>query len=133
MQNLINDLLAFSRVGTKGKELKPVDFEVALQHVLTNLQQAIEESDARITHDPLPTLMADFTQMEQLLQNLVGNSIKFRHAKIAPIIHIGIKQRIKNGYFQSRIMGLDLIRSIGTEFSLFFKGSIIKQNTRAPV
>ena len=106
MQNLINDLLAFSRVGTKGKALKPVDFEVALQHVLTNLKQAIEESDARITYDPLPTLMADFTQMEQLLQNLVGNSIKFRHAKIAPIIHIGIKQLDKEWLFSVQDNGI---------------------------
>ena len=106
MQNLINDLLAFSRVGTKGKALKPVNFEVALRHVLTNLKQAIEESDARITYDPLPTLMADFTQMEQLLQNLVGNSIKFRHAKIAPIIHIGIKQLDKEWLFSVRDNGI---------------------------
>jgi len=93
MQNLINDLLVFSRVGTKGKELKSVDFEVVLHHVLANLQQAIQESDAQITHDPLPTLMADSTQMVQLLQNLVGNAIKFRDANRAPIIHIGVKQQ----------------------------------------
>lgn len=93
MQNLINDLLVFSRVGTKGKELKPVDFEVVLQHVLTNLQHAIQESNSLVTHDPMPTLMADSTQMVQLFQNLVGNAIKFRDDKRAPVIHIGIKQQ----------------------------------------
>lgn len=106
MQNLINDLLAFSRVGTKGKELKSVDFEVVLHHVLTNLQQAMQESDALVTHDPLPTLLADSTQMVQLLQNLVGNAIKFRDAKRAPIIHIGVKQEDKEWLFSVRDNGI---------------------------
>ncbi|WP_436235274.1 sensor histidine kinase [Paenibacillus sp. LjRoot153] len=106
MQNLINDLLAFSRVGTKGKELKSVDFEVVLQHVLTNLQHAIQESDALITHDPMPTLLADSTQMVQLLQNLIGNAIKFRDANRAPVIHIGIKQQGKERLFSVRDNGI---------------------------
>ncbi|MDQ0886825.1 signal transduction histidine kinase [Paenibacillus sp. V4I9] len=106
MQNLINDLLAFSRVGTKGKELKSVDFEVVLQHVSTNLQHAIQECDALVTHDPLPTLLADPTQMVQLLQNLVGNAIKFRDSNRAPIIHIGIKQQGNEWLFSVRDNGI---------------------------
>lgn len=106
MQNLINDLLVFSRVGTKGKELRSVDFEVVLHHVLANLQHAIQESDARVTHDPLPTLMADSTQMVQLLQNLIGNAIKFRDANRAPIIHIGIKQQDKEWLFSVQDNGI---------------------------
>jgi signal transduction histidine kinase len=106
MQSLINDLLAFSRVGTKGKELKSVDFEVVLKHVMTNLQHAIQESDARVTHDPLPTLLVDSTQMVQLLQNLVGNAIKFRDASRAPVIHIGIKQQGKEWLFSVRDNGI---------------------------
>ncbi|NOU90796.1 HAMP domain-containing protein [Paenibacillus sp. LMG 31460] len=106
MQNLINDLLAFSRVGTKGKELKSVDFEEVLHHVLTNLQHAIQESDALVTHDPLPTLLVDPTQMVQLLQNLVGNAIKFRDANRAPIIHIGIKQQNNEWLFSIRDNGI---------------------------
>lgn len=106
MQNLINDLLVFSRVGTKGKELRSVDFEVVLHHVLANLQHAIQESDARVTHDPLPTLMADSTQMVQLLQNLVGNAIKFRDANRPPIIHIGIKQQDKGWLFSVHDNGI---------------------------
>lgn len=106
MQNLINDLLVFSRVGTKGKELKPVDFEVVLQHVLTNLQHAIQESNSLVTHDPMPTLMADSTQMVQLFQNLVGNAIKFRDDKRAPVIHIGIKQQGNEWLFTVRDNGI---------------------------
>lgn len=106
MQNLINDLLVFSRVGTKGKELKSVDFEVVLQHVLTNLQHAIQESNSLVTHDPMPTLMADSTQMVQLFQNLVGNAIKFRDDKRAPVIHIGIKQQGNEWLFTVRDNGI---------------------------
>src|SRR5712692_7134656 len=59
MQRLINDLLAYSRVGTRGKEFKPTDIGVVLEKVLADLRLAIEESDAEITKDPMPTLMAD--------------------------------------------------------------------------
>ena len=107
MQNLINDLLAFSRVGTKGKELKSVEFEEVLHHVLTNLQHAIQESDALVTYDdPQPALLADSTQMVQLFQNLVGNAIKFRDANRAPIIHIGIKKQGNEWLFSVRDNGI---------------------------
>ncbi len=59
MQTLINDLLAYSRVGTHGKPLEPTDCETVLEQVLTNLKMAIEKSGAVITHDALPTVMAD--------------------------------------------------------------------------
>ncbi|QGQ99493.1 HAMP domain-containing protein [Paenibacillus psychroresistens] len=92
MQSLINDLLAFSRVGSKGKEFKIVDLGIVLQHVLANLQQAILENGAVITHDTLPTLTADPTQIAQLLQNLIGNAIKFNDASRIPTIHIGVQR-----------------------------------------
>ena len=87
MKRLIDDLLAFSRVGTRGKELVATDCEVVLKQTLTNLQLAIEESDAAITHDPLPTVLADEVQLEQLFRNLIGNAIKFR-SRAQPEIHI---------------------------------------------
>lgn len=73
---------------------------------MTNLQHAIQESDALITHDPMPTLLADSTQMVQLLQNLIGNAIKFRDANRAPVIHIGIKQQGKERLFSVRDNGI---------------------------
>ncbi|MDQ0114928.1 signal transduction histidine kinase [Paenibacillus harenae] len=106
MQNLINDLLAFSRVGTKGKEPKPVHLEKVLQHVLANLQHAVQESDARISLDQLPTVMADSTQMVQLFQNLVGNSIKFRDANRKAVIHIGVKRQGQEWEFSVRDNGI---------------------------
>ena len=87
MQTLINDLLTFSRVGTRGKPFEPVDCEAILEQVLANLKLAIEESGAVITHDTLPTVMADSSQLVQLIQNLIDNAIKFR-GKETPHVHI---------------------------------------------
>jgi signal transduction histidine kinase/DNA-binding response OmpR family regulator len=87
MQALINDLLAYSRVGTRGKPFEPTNCEAILEQALTNLQVAIEENGAALTHDLLPTVMADATQLTQLFQNLIGNAIKFRGEE-SPHIHI---------------------------------------------
>ena len=88
MQTLINDLLAFSRVGTRGNPFAAVECEALLQAAQANLEAAIAESEAVITHDPLPTLVADRTQLTQLFQNLFGNAIKFRRPGQAPRIHV---------------------------------------------
>lgn len=79
MQALINDLLAYSRVGTRGKPFELVDLSQTLQQSQTNLKIAIDESSAQISAGPLPVVKGDSTQMMQLLQNLIGNSIKFNH------------------------------------------------------
>lgn len=85
MQNLINDLLAYSRVGTRGKPLVSTSCENVLEEAIANLQLAIEESGARITHEPLPQVNGDPTQLTQLLQNLLSNAIKFRGREPARI------------------------------------------------
>jgi len=87
MQRLIQDLLAFSRVGTKGKELADISSEDALQRALLNLRGAIHNSGARVTHDPLPTVRADTMQLAQLFQNLIGNAIKYHNAGV-PEVHV---------------------------------------------
>jgi PAS domain S-box-containing protein len=87
MQRLIQDLLAYSRVGTKGKDLLDTSAEEALQQALINLRGAIEEKSAMVTHDPLPTVLADEVQLVQLFQNLVGNAIKYQGPGI-PKVHI---------------------------------------------
>jgi light-regulated signal transduction histidine kinase (bacteriophytochrome) len=78
MQQLINDLLAYSRVGRPGKQLSPVDCGLALGRALDSLRAAIRESGAEVTSDPLPTVQGDLTELTQLFQNLVANAIKFR-------------------------------------------------------
>jgi light-regulated signal transduction histidine kinase (bacteriophytochrome) len=78
MQVLIRDLLAYSRVGTRGKPFKPIDMNRTLEVVLTDLGPALDDVDADVQAEPLPTISADETQMRQLLQNLIANAVKFR-------------------------------------------------------
>jgi PAS domain S-box-containing protein len=78
MKGLIQDLLTYSRIGTKGKGLAPTNCEHALDEALKNLRSAISGAGAEITHDALPTILADDAQMVQVFQNLIGNAIKFR-------------------------------------------------------
>jgi PAS domain S-box-containing protein len=91
MQSLIQDLLAYSRVGSKGGELVTTSSEGALARAMINLRGAIEESGALVTHDPLPSVMADEMQLTQLFQNLLGNAIKYRRAEV-PGVHISARQ-----------------------------------------
>lgn len=107
MQNLINDLLAYSRVGTRVKEFKPTDCEAVLQRVLTNLQVAMADTDATVTHDPLPTVWGDEGQLGQLLQNLIGNAIKF-HGPALPTVHVGAQREDENWLFTVRDNGIGL-------------------------
>jgi PAS domain S-box-containing protein len=78
MQRLIQDLLAYSRVGTRGKPFEPTDGNEVVSAVQENLRLAINESGAVVEMDPWPTIMGDPVQLTQLLQNLVGNALKFR-------------------------------------------------------
>ncbi|MDQ3582381.1 MAG: PAS domain S-box protein [Pseudomonadota bacterium] len=87
MQALINDLLAYSRIGTRAEPPSPTDCGACLRDALARLRAAIAESGAAIQSDPLPTVMAEPTQMTQLFQNLVGNAVKFR-GDAPPAIHI---------------------------------------------
>jgi len=88
MQQLIEDLLAYSRVGTRGSALVSTDTNAVLTRVLANLRLAIEESAATITSDPLPAVQADPGQLEHLLLNLITNALKFRGSE-APRIRVG--------------------------------------------
>lgn len=88
MQTLIDDVLAYSKVDLQGVEFQLTDVKVALNRALNNLRGRSLETGAVITHDELPTVMADNTQLMQLFQNLIGNAIKFRSSN-PPQIHIG--------------------------------------------
>lgn len=87
MQRLIQDLLAYSRVGKGQTDLVETSSEAALQHALTNLSQAITENNAVVTHDPLPPVVINELQLTQLFQNLVANAIKY-HGPEIPRIHV---------------------------------------------
>lgn len=90
MQRMIDDILALSRMGTRGNPFEPTDCEDVLARTLVHLEMRIKESGAVITHDPLPTVMADEAQLVRLFQNLLSNAIKFR-GKEPPRIHISAK------------------------------------------
>jgi PAS domain S-box-containing protein len=92
MKMLITDLLVYSRVNSRGQELVRTNCEDVFVQALHNLKVSADESGARITHDPLPYVLADETQLEQLFQNLVGNAIKFKGDK-SPQIHVGVEPK----------------------------------------
>jgi PAS domain S-box-containing protein len=107
MQRLIQDLLTYSRVGTKGKDLLNTSSEDALRHALSNLRGAIEESGALVTHDPLPEVLADEMQLVQLFQNLIGNAIKYQNSG-TPKIHIAASNGGKQYSFSVQDNGLGI-------------------------
>lgn len=90
MKALIQDLLQYSRVNTKGHEFEPTDCEEVMKRTLENLQLLIEDSGAQITYDPLPTVTADRLQLVQLFQNLISNAIKF-HGDNPPLVNVKSK------------------------------------------
>jgi signal transduction histidine kinase len=89
MQALIEDLLMYSRVGTKAKEPAPVEAGLCVQTALANLRLAIQRSGAEVTQEALPAVMADSLQLTQLFQNLIGNALKYRDDTRKPVVHIG--------------------------------------------
>jgi light-regulated signal transduction histidine kinase (bacteriophytochrome) len=89
MSDLVQGLLAYSRVGAKDERKQPIACQKAMETALANLQAGIAESRARITHDDLPTVVAEPTQLSQLFQNLIGNAVKFRRDGQDPEIPVG--------------------------------------------
>ncbi len=93
MSQLIQDLLAYSRVGTHHKQPEPTPCGQLLENALADLQTSISKANAKITSDLLPVVVADATQLTQLFQNLIGNAVKFRHDDVPPEIHVGAKRQ----------------------------------------
>jgi PAS domain S-box-containing protein len=106
-QVLITDLLAYSRVGTRGVEFFQVDCEIVLRDALNNLLTVREESGGQVTHDPLPTVEGDWTQLGQVFQNLIGNALKFR-GKEPPRVHVSAEQTGETWRFSVRDNGIGI-------------------------
>jgi light-regulated signal transduction histidine kinase (bacteriophytochrome) len=92
MEQLIHDLLTYSRVDIADTQFEAVDCEAALTTALINVKTAIEESGAIVTHDPLPVVTGDRTQLIQLFQNVIGNAVKY-HSEKSPIVHVACGSR----------------------------------------
>ena len=120
MYTLINDLLAYSRVGTRGRDLVPTETTNVLDHVLEGLATTIRETAAEITWDPLPTVRADATQLGQLLQNLLGNALKYRGER-PPRIHIGVQRQGGHWQFAVRDNGIGIDPEYAERIFLVFQ------------
>jgi signal transduction histidine kinase len=88
MQSLINELLTFSRVTTKAKPFEPVDLAKVAADVVSDLEGRIEMVKGRVEVGALPTIDAEALQMRQLLQNLIGNALKFRRPEVPPVVKV---------------------------------------------
>jgi signal transduction histidine kinase len=107
MHTLINDLLTFSRVASKAQPFVPVDLGRIATEVLSDLEERIERSGARVETGELPTLEADPLQMRQLLQNLVANALKFHRVGETPVVNILAAVEPNGGAPQARITVVD--------------------------
>jgi PAS domain S-box-containing protein len=107
MQNLINDLLTFSRVGMRGTPFEPIDMNKVLSNTLQNLKFVIKETDTNIIYDELPIINADRSQIQQVLQNLISNAIKF-HGKEAPKIRISSTEEESKWIFSVKDNGIGI-------------------------
>jgi PAS domain S-box-containing protein len=120
MQHLINDLLAYSRVGTQGDRISTVSAEDLLENAIANLQFVIEDSGATITHDLLPQVTGDSIQLSQVFQNLLGNAIKFRSAQ-PPCIHVGVQQAEGEWVFSVRDNGIGIDSKFAERIFIIFQ------------
>jgi signal transduction histidine kinase len=107
MQRLIEDLLAFSRVATRGAAFVPTDTNVALDEALRSLKLTLEETGGSVTRDPLPTLPVDGGQLEHVFLNLISNALKFRSIA-APAIHVSATREDSGWRFSVRDNGIGI-------------------------
>jgi light-regulated signal transduction histidine kinase (bacteriophytochrome) len=107
MQRLINDLLAYSRVGSQGQDLAPTQSGEIAREATQQLRSAIEETGATVTFGELPIVNADATQLGQLFQNLIGNAIKF-HGEQPPRVHVEAQQAAAEWVFSVADNGIGL-------------------------
>jgi light-regulated signal transduction histidine kinase (bacteriophytochrome) len=120
MRDLINDVLAYSRLDAHGKKFAPVDMNAVIAEVLTTLRETIEENKADVTVDPLPTVAADESQMMQVMQNLIGNALKF-HGPDRPIIRISSSPEEREWTISVKDNGIGLDMADAEKIFLMFQ------------
>jgi len=119
MQQMLEDLLTYSRIGTHAKPFEQVNCEDVFNQAVANLGVDIEENKATVTHDPLPAIMADASQMVQLFQNLISNAIKFRREE-APRVHVSAERKKNEWVFSVRDNGIGISPDfMGRLFQIF--------------
>jgi signal transduction histidine kinase len=126
MQQLIVDLLAYSRVGTQGKQTALADTAELLQRALFNLQQSVVENNAKVTWGNLPMVPVDGSQLIQVFQNLIGNAIKF-HGDQPPRIHVDARRDGKHWVFSVRDNGIGIDPEFGDKIFVIFQRLHVKE------
>ena len=121
MQTLIDDVLVYSKVDLQGVEWQLVEVETALNRALANLRTRISETGAIVTADPMPTIVADSTQLMQLFQNLIGNAIKFRKPDTPPRIQIGMRREEDEWLFWVQDNGIGIDREFFDRIFVIFQ------------
>ncbi|MEL6137111.1 MAG: ATP-binding protein [Cyanobacteria bacterium J06628_6] len=121
MQTLIDDVLLYSKVDIQGVHCTLTEVQPALDQAIRNLQSRVRETDATITYDAMPTLVADEVQLMQLFQNLLGNAIKFRQKGVPPHIHIGVERQEDHWLFAVRDNGIGLDPQFGERIFVIFQ------------
>jgi light-regulated signal transduction histidine kinase (bacteriophytochrome) len=106
-QILINDLLDFSRVTTKAQPFQPIELSEVLEGVLSDLEVRIEKSAVILEVEPLPIVEADALQMRQILQNLIGNALKFLREGVTPVVQVRSRVYIENAQEWCEIRVID--------------------------
>lgn len=120
MQLLINDLLDYSRVMTRGRSFEQVDTEEILGDVMKDMQISIRDNGVKITHDPLPVVMADGIQIASVFHNLISNSIKYRSDK-PPEIHVDAKKEKDEWVFSVQDNGIGIDQKYRERIFIIFQ------------
>jgi len=120
MKRLIQDLLEYSRVGTRARTFVPVPAQAVLNRVLKNLEVIIKENEAVVTTASLPVVLGDVVQLEQLFQNLINNAIKFRGQEL-PEIHVGVEKQNGMWRFYVRDNGIGFAPEAANDIFTIFR------------
>lgn len=121
MQTLIDDVLAYSKVDLQGIEWQLTVVQDSLEQALGNLRGRMAATEAQVTWDPMPAIVADRTQLMQLFQNLIGNAIKFRRPEVPPRIHVGVERQDDHWQFTVRDNGIGLDPQFGERIFVIFQ------------
>lgn len=127
MQTMINDLLQYSRVERQAKALALADCNLVVERVMQDLQLQIEDTAARITYDPLPTVWADSRRLAQVFRNLLGNALKF-HGAQPPRIHVSASQKDAEWHFQVQDNGIGIDPQFAQRIFALFQRLHLRQD-----
>ena len=121
MKSMVQGLLDYSRAGTHGEAFSEFNAANALNHALLNLRSSIKECNAEVNYGPLPVIFADESQITRIVQNLIGNALKFRKKGITPKIHISTRKTAHEHIFSVKDNGIGLEEQYTTKIFEVFK------------